>query len=324
MKNIQNQQMTARKSPTNLQSKTKFAKQRNSKASGPTYKCARCSMVIFGQSDLVDHHDLVFLSSSSLNSSQNPAANVPNAMGQSIMGQKSTLAKCACLFLKMTDWMQRAGVKQYHSGFIECPNEQCQTKLGQYSLNGLKCNCGQSITPAYQIFKSKIRLSDHPVNITVNRTVPQDHRTHVRSNFDQNSRTLNTHINTAQQSIANMSMTNYAQFNARSHKKTIPKNSDSLTRFSHGPAPGGDPFIAPPISQGTANNTSQMSQNQGYQPHLVVNGHTGIITYRNHSGGGIDPPDQIMKSIMKRQSHGVHVGAKDMDMHIDKMIQERI
>lgn len=263
-------------------------------------------MVIFSQSDLVDHHDLVFLSSSSQNSAQNPGVNMPpgvaNALSQSIMGQKSALAKCACLFLKVTDWMQRAGVKQYHSGLIECPNEQCQTKLGQYSLNGLKCNCGQSITPAYQVFKSKIRLGDQPVHSGVTRTVvPQEHRAQVRSNFDQNSRTLNTHVNTAQQSIANMSMTNYAQFNSRSHKKAIPKNSDSLTRFSHGPAPGGDPFIAPPISQGSANNTSQMSQNQGYQPHLIVNGHTGIITYRNHSGGGgIDPPDQVMKSIMKR------------------------
>jgi len=155
------------------------------------------------------------MSSSSLNSTQNPAAyvagaSVVNAMSQSFMGQKSALAKCACLFLKVTDWMQRAGVKQYHSGFIECPNEQCQTKLGQYSLNGLKCNCGQSVTPAYQIFKSKIRLSELPVNVGVTRTVPQDQRANVRSNFDQqNSRTINSYNNSAQQSIANIyDMTN--------------------------------------------------------------------------------------------------------------------
>ena len=94
MKDIQKQQMTARKSPTNLQSKTKLAKHRNSKVSAagrPNYKCARCGMVIFGQQDLVDHHDLVFLSSSSLNSTQNPitnlhSASVVNAMSQSIMG----------------------------------------------------------------------------------------------------------------------------------------------------------------------------------------------------------------------------------------------
>lgn len=180
------------------------------------------------------------------------------------MGQKSSLTKCACLFLKMTDWMQRAGVKQYHTGLIECPNEQCQTKLGQYSLNGLKCNCGQSITPAYQIYKSKIRVSDQPVNAGITRTViAAEHRAQVRSNFDQNSRTLNTHGgNSAQQSIANMSMTSYAQFNNKTHKKGNTKNSDSLQRFSHGPAQAGDPFIAPPISQGSVHNSSQMSSNQ--------------------------------------------------------------
>lgn len=35
----------------------------------------------------------------------------------------------------------------------------------------------------------------------------------------------------------------------------------------------------------------------------MLNGGTGIITYRNQSGGGLtglDPSDQIMKSIMKR------------------------
>lgn len=198
------------------------------------------------------------MSSSSLNSTQNPAAYVAgaamvNPMSQSFMAQKSTLAKCACLFLKVTDWMQRAGIKQYHSGFIECPNEQCGIKLGQYSLNGLKCNCGQSITPAYQIFKSKIRVSENPA-FGVTRTVPPDQRPNVRSNFDQQKSTINTYNNSAQQSIANMSMTNYAQFNMRAannnnnnNKKSVPKNSESLTRFSHGPTPT-DPFITPPIS----------------------------------------------------------------------------
>lgn len=157
--------MTVRKSPTNTQSKAKFSKHRLSKVSAngggkQIYRCARCGVVLFGQQDLVEHHDVVSLSSSSLASATNPAAFLAGAAvvsGQGFVGQKSALAKCACLFLRMTDWMQRAGVKQYHSGFLECPNEHCQVKLGQYSMNGLKCNCGQSITPAYQIFKSKIR-----------------------------------------------------------------------------------------------------------------------------------------------------------------------
>lgn len=119
-----------------------------------------------------------------------------------------------------------------------------------------------------------------------------------------------------------MSMTNYAQFNARSNKKSIPKNSESLTRFSHGPTPT-DPFITPPISQGTAaNNNSQMSQNQG--PLLyMVNGQNALTSHRNGFGALDHPQDQIMKSIMNKQSHGSN-GPKVSDMQIDKMIQDRI
>jgi hypothetical protein len=73
-------------------------------------------MYLFSQADLIDHHDIVSMSSSSLGSSSNPAAYlagaaVVNHAAPGIMGPKSSLAKCACLFLKMTDWMQRAGIK---------------------------------------------------------------------------------------------------------------------------------------------------------------------------------------------------------------------
>lgn len=36
------------------------------------YKCTKCNATIFSQTDLIDHHDLVFLSSASLISSSNP------------------------------------------------------------------------------------------------------------------------------------------------------------------------------------------------------------------------------------------------------------
>ena len=104
--------MTVRKSPTNTQSKAKFSKHRNSKvAVNPkaAYRCARCNVVLFGQNDLIEHHDIASMSSSSLTSASNPAAFLAGA--GVLMGQKSALSKCACLFLKVTDWMQRAGVK---------------------------------------------------------------------------------------------------------------------------------------------------------------------------------------------------------------------
>ena len=81
-----------------------------------SYRCGRCDVFLFTAADLVEHHDIVSMSSSSLGSSQNPAAylagaHVVNPSAPGVMGPKSSLAKCACLFLKITDWMQRAGIK---------------------------------------------------------------------------------------------------------------------------------------------------------------------------------------------------------------------
>ena len=59
-----------------------------------------------------------------------------------INGHRSTLTKCACLFLQLTDWMVRQGVKKNQTGFLYCINSACNQKLGQFSANGLKCNCG--------------------------------------------------------------------------------------------------------------------------------------------------------------------------------------
>ena len=60
--------------------------------------------------------------------------------------------------------MVKQGVKTQASGFLFCPNQGCNAKLGQFSHSGLKCNCGQSVMPAYQIFKSKVKATHNQVS----------------------------------------------------------------------------------------------------------------------------------------------------------------
>ena len=42
-------------------------------------------------------------------------------------------------------------------GFLFCPNRECKTKLGIYSLDGQKCqSCLTLVAPAFQWFRSRL------------------------------------------------------------------------------------------------------------------------------------------------------------------------
>ena len=85
------------------------------------FKCTSCGTTLFGNKDLVDHtYDaMLSMSSSSLSINNMQSSQI------SISGNKSQLTKCACLFLTLTDWMVKQGVKQNPSGFLLCPNSVC-------------------------------------------------------------------------------------------------------------------------------------------------------------------------------------------------------
>mmetsp|Transcript_38950 Transcript_38950/g.59212 ORF Transcript_38950/g.59212 Transcript_38950/m.59212 type:complete len:147 (-) Transcript_38950:63-503(-) len=107
------------------------------------FSCSSCGFVLFSNNELVEHHENpVNLSNPSL-----APKVLADAGNISVNGHKSTLAKCACHFIRQTPWMDRCGVKKQGQGFLTC--EQCQSKVGQYSFHGLKCNCGQSVAPAF-------------------------------------------------------------------------------------------------------------------------------------------------------------------------------
>lgn len=52
-------------------------------------------------------------------------------------------------------------------GVLECYRKVCKRKLGQYNLQGIKCNCGKTIRPGYQITKNKVKLVGTQSNINL-------------------------------------------------------------------------------------------------------------------------------------------------------------
>lgn len=43
-------------------------------------------------------------------------------------------------------------------GKLQCPNVKCPAKLGQWSWNGVSCSCGEWISPAFALSRSKIDI----------------------------------------------------------------------------------------------------------------------------------------------------------------------
>ena len=44
------------------------------------------------------------------------------------------------------------------SGVLECYRKVCKRKLGQFSTQGLRCNCGKTMKPGFSIAKNKVKL----------------------------------------------------------------------------------------------------------------------------------------------------------------------
>ena len=43
-------------------------------------------------------------------------------------------------------------------GTLECYRKVCKRKLGQFNMQGLRCNCGKLIKPGFQIAKNRVKL----------------------------------------------------------------------------------------------------------------------------------------------------------------------
>ena len=64
-------------------------------------------------------------------------------------------SNCQSLFVEQSQWMENSVVGS-SQGKLTCP--KCRARLGSFNWSGLQCSCGQWITPAFQIHKTKIDL----------------------------------------------------------------------------------------------------------------------------------------------------------------------
>ena len=98
------------------------------------FKCRKCRVTLFGQSDLEDP----------------PHTQSRHSFSHRKVQHGGTAASLSCqsMFLQGTlDWMGQ-------EGRFSCPN--CGTKLGSTTWSGAQCSCGTWVVPAIQIPKSKV------------------------------------------------------------------------------------------------------------------------------------------------------------------------
>ncbi|EJD55453.1 dual specificity protein phosphatase 12 [Auricularia subglabra TFB-10046 SS5] len=63
---------------------------------------------------------------------------------------------CSGYFLEPLDWMRSFLDEGLVEGKIVCPNAKCSAKLGNYAWAGVKCACGEWVTPGFCIHRSKV------------------------------------------------------------------------------------------------------------------------------------------------------------------------
>ncbi|KZW02037.1 dual specificity protein phosphatase 12 [Exidia glandulosa HHB12029] len=64
--------------------------------------------------------------------------------------------ECSGYFLEPLDWMRSFLDEGLVEGKIICPNPKCSSKLGSYAWAGVKCACGEWVTPGFCIHRSKV------------------------------------------------------------------------------------------------------------------------------------------------------------------------
>lgn len=63
---------------------------------------------------------------------------------------------CAHIFLHPLSWMRPALSDAQLDGRLTCPNPRCAANLGKFAWQGLKCSCGQWVTPGFGVARGRI------------------------------------------------------------------------------------------------------------------------------------------------------------------------
>ncbi|KAF9517534.1 hypothetical protein BS47DRAFT_1290905 [Hydnum rufescens UP504] len=65
-------------------------------------------------------------------------------------------ASCSGYFIEPMKWMDPFLQDGHMAGKITCPNERCNSKLGNYDWAGVECGCKTWVTPGFCISRSKV------------------------------------------------------------------------------------------------------------------------------------------------------------------------
>jgi len=111
------------------------------------YRCRKCRRSLATSAYLVEHAPKV------------PAADPTDETGP-INALKVTTTQlkpqCAHLFLNPLSWMRPELEQGKLDGRLECPNPKCETNVGKYAWQGMRCNCGEWVLPAISLARGRI------------------------------------------------------------------------------------------------------------------------------------------------------------------------
>lgn len=64
--------------------------------------------------------------------------------------------RCAHHFLHPLSWMKSNLEGGQLQGRLSCPNPKCGANVGKFAWQGMRCNCGRWITPAFALAKGRV------------------------------------------------------------------------------------------------------------------------------------------------------------------------
>ena len=128
----------------------------NNKYARRLYVCVGCKTPLFTNKDIIDHGQVMTSAS----------------MGRAVAAKNL----CTNFFVKEREWMITSEAKEKDRGVLECYRKVCKRKLGHYSVQGVRCNCGKAIKPGFLIAKNKVKLVE-------------SHSTHINLGASNNSLT---------------------------------------------------------------------------------------------------------------------------------------
>ncbi|OLL22566.1 Tyrosine-protein phosphatase yvh1 [Neolecta irregularis DAH-3] len=105
---------------------------------GNELKCKKCRRLLAFESHIFTHKP-----------KNDNTPEVPNVLKGSLLS-----SKCTHYFLEPLKWMQTELEKGKLGGRLDCP--KCNSKVGYYGWQGMKCSCSEWVTPAITLQRAKV------------------------------------------------------------------------------------------------------------------------------------------------------------------------